>query len=87
MRMKKSRSKPPSSDPPIGLSDEYMARLEWTMAFYDELTVEEAALIGEYGFGRAVRALRIFPHSHEEARAFLEEERKALQVARYGSRT
>jgi len=55
------------------------------MEFYDSLTVEEAALIGEYGFDRAVRAIRQFPTT-KAAKAFLEEERKALQVTRYGGR-
>lgn len=62
-----------------------MARLKATMDFYDSLTVEEAALIGEYGFDRAVRAIRQFPTT-KAAKAFLEEERKALQVARWGGK-
>jgi len=62
-----------------------MTRIKAVMDFYDSLTVEEAALIGEYGFDRAVRAMRQFPTT-KAAKAFLEEERKALQVSRYGGR-
>ena len=81
-KTKRSQRKRPSPEL-IGLSPLYMARLKATMELYDDLTTEEAALVGEYGFDRAIVAIRQFYGQPAKAKAFLEAERTALQVLRW----
>lgn len=68
-------------------SARYIERREMQLELLDELSHEERALVWEYGFDRAAIALRRFYGRPQTARAFLEAERKALQVARWENKT
>lgn len=64
-------------------SPEYIAKREFQLEALDSLNSEERALVYEYGFDRAMRAIRQFYGRPAQARAFLEAEREELQVARW----
>lgn len=62
-----------------------MARTLERMELYDSLTSEEAELVREYGLKQAYLAVRQFYGQPAKARAYLEAQRQALQVARMGN--
>ncbi len=67
------------------MSAQALGRIDVQMAVYDDLTDEEALLVQQYGFKRAMHAVRQFYGRLAEAEAYLEAERAALQAARWGN--
>ena len=61
---------------------EYIARRETQLAAMDGMNTEERALIHEFGFDRAMLAIRLNYGRPHIARAYLETEREQLQVER-----
>jgi hypothetical protein len=61
----------------------YITKREMQLEVMDELTPAERELVCEYGFDRAMRAIRQFYGRWALAREALEAERVALQVLRW----
>lgn len=82
-RRRRQRAKELAELPPVGPSLELWDKIQSSMAMYDELDEEVAALVTEYGFDRAMRAVRQYYGRWEQARAFLESERRRNEEVRW----
>ncbi len=79
------RKTKPSSSELVGMSAAALAKIEWQFEVYDDLPEAAALLVVDYGFDRAMAAIRSHYGRWAEARAYLEAERQALQSARWGN--
>lgn len=86
MKMRLSRQKLPSQlTECAGLTYEELLRTRDRMELYDSLEPQMRQLVMEYGLAAGIDAGRRFYGRWAEARTYLEAQRRALQVKRWGN--